>query len=139
MLVDVVDNLLNDIRLSNRVTMSNPLRDRKEGSVARKRARQFNRFAFNVAQDILLAMETIGVSKSELARRLSKHKSFVTRLLSGDQNMTLRTLSDIAFILEIEPRIYFPPVSVQTLTTVEVGQAAPQSLATATNAWPKAA
>ncbi|MBA3980992.1 MAG: XRE family transcriptional regulator [Alcanivorax sp.] len=60
---------------------------------------------YNVTEDMLVAMERADVSKKELARRLGRSKSYVTQLLSGARNMTLGTLSDICFALDITPRI----------------------------------
>ncbi|MFQ5534691.1 MAG: helix-turn-helix domain-containing protein [Sphingomonadales bacterium] len=41
-----------------------------------------------------------GISKTDVARNIGRHKSFVTRHLNGTANMTLETLSDLAFALE---------------------------------------
>jgi transcriptional regulator with XRE-family HTH domain len=62
------------------------------------RARDLARgsYLFRVTEDILVAMEDLGVTKSELARRLGKSKPRITQLLSGSSNMTIGTLSDIA-------------------------------------------
>ncbi len=62
---------------------------------------------YNVTEDILVAMEELGVSKKELARKLGKSPSFVTQTLNGSRNMTLGTLSDIAFTLgaSLEARV----------------------------------
>ncbi len=59
----------------------------------------------NLTEDFLVAMEKSGISKAELARLLHKSKSFVTQTLGGSRNMTLRTLSDIAFNLELDVSI----------------------------------
>ena len=40
-------------------------------------------------------MDQIGITKADLARRMGKTKAFVTQCLSGEQNMTLRTLADL--------------------------------------------
>ncbi len=56
-------------------------------------------FLFRVTEDILVAMEDCGVTKAELANRLGKSKARISQLLSGDTNMTIGTLSDIAFAL----------------------------------------
>jgi transcriptional regulator with XRE-family HTH domain len=45
------------------------------------------------------------ISKAELARRLGKTKAYVTQCLSGEQNLTLRTLADI--FTALEHRAYF--------------------------------
>ncbi|OHY78745.1 helix-turn-helix transcriptional regulator [Marinobacter sp. AC-23] len=56
---------------------------------------------FNVTEDILIAMEDAKITKAELARKLNKSKSRISSMLSGDANMTLRTLASICFELEI--------------------------------------
>lgn len=60
---------------------------------------------FNVTEDLLLLMEHRGITKAELAKRLSKSKSFVTQILSGNRNMTLGTLADIVYFLESDIKI----------------------------------
>ena len=59
----------------------------------------------DVTEDILVIMEDKGISKAELSRSLGKSRSFVSQTLSGARNMTLRTLSDICFALDIDPSI----------------------------------
>lgn len=61
----------------------------------------------NVTEDILVAMEDKNISKVRLAQLLNKSKSFVTQMLGGSRNMTLRSLSDIAFALDAEISITF--------------------------------
>ena len=39
------------------------------------------------------------VSRTELAKRLGKTKGYVTQLLDGQANMTIRTMSDIFLVL----------------------------------------
>jgi transcriptional regulator with XRE-family HTH domain len=56
-------------------------------------------------QTIYAVMEKNGVTKAELARRLGKTNAYVSQLLSGDRNLTLRTIADIALALEIYPRV----------------------------------
>jgi len=60
-------------------------------------------FLFRVTEDILVAMEDCGVTKAELAQRLGKSKARISQLLSGDTNMTIGTLADIAFALGLTP------------------------------------
>jgi len=40
-------------------------------------------------------MQETGVGRAELARRLGKTKGYVTQLLDGRANMTLRTIADV--------------------------------------------
>jgi transcriptional regulator with XRE-family HTH domain len=57
------------------------------------------RFILDATEMICELMIEAGVSKSELAARLGKTKGFVTQLLSGNRNFTLRTLSDVLVAL----------------------------------------
>jgi transcriptional regulator with XRE-family HTH domain len=50
---------------------------------------------FDVSQLIWEVMEQSGTSRAELARRLGTSKSYITKLLRGYSNLTLRSLSDI--------------------------------------------
>lgn len=59
----------------------------------------------NVTEDIMIAMEDLNISKSQLAKKLGKSKSYITQILSGSRNMTLSSLSDLCFELEITPTI----------------------------------
>lgn len=45
------------------------------------------------------SMDDTGVSKVELARRLGRSPSYVTRLLDGQRNVTLKTLVQVAHAL----------------------------------------
>lgn len=69
---------------------------------------------YNVTEDILLALESIGVSKKELANRLGKSRSFVTQTLSGSRNLTLKTLSDVAYALGAKVKVSFEPNNEQS-------------------------
>lgn len=59
----------------------------------------------DITEDILIIMEDKGISKADLSRALGKSRSFVSQTLSGARNMTLKTLSDICYTLEINPNI----------------------------------
>ena len=65
------------------------------------RARDLARgsYLFRVTEDILIAMEDLGITKSELAKKLGISKSRISQLLRGSSNMTIGTLSDIAYAL----------------------------------------
>ena len=53
-------------------------------------------FILEVTQTIWDGMLDQGITRSELAKRLGRTRGYVSHLLSGDRNLTLRTLSDIA-------------------------------------------
>ena len=54
----------------------------------------------DAAEEIWAAMEKPQCSKAQLAAALGKSKAFVSQILDGSRNMTLRTLADIAFALD---------------------------------------
>jgi transcriptional regulator with XRE-family HTH domain len=60
---------------------------------------------YDVTEDILLALEDLGLSKKDLATKLERTPALVSQLLSGSRNLTLNTLSDICFELGLKPSI----------------------------------
>lgn len=50
-------------------------------------------------ETIVELLEQQHVTRQELATRLGKSKGFVSQLLSGERNMTLRTLADLGYVL----------------------------------------
>ena len=61
--------------------------------------RSFNRESVKeeAAYGIYSLMESQGVSRAELARRIGRNRSFVTKVLGGSHNFTLETLADLYF------------------------------------------
>ena len=57
------------------------------------------RLILDATETIVGLLEEQKVSRQELARRLGKSKSYVSQLLSGERNMTLRTLADLGHVL----------------------------------------
>ena len=49
------------------------------------------------------------VSKADLARRLKKSRAWVTQLLSGKANMTVRTLAEVVYTLDAEVKLHAQP------------------------------
>jgi len=77
----------------------------KEFSNTEDKAFARSELVYNVTEDILLALEDKDMDKKELAQKLGKSASFVTQVLSGSRNMTLNTLSDIAYSMGAEVSI----------------------------------
>jgi len=50
---------------------------------------------FDVSQQLFEVMEKDHVSKAELARRLGCSKAYITKLLRGPSNMTLRKVAEV--------------------------------------------
>ena len=63
------------------------------------------RLIYNVTEDILLAMQDCGVSQANLAKSLGKTPAYISSLLNGSRNMTLKTLSDINFALDTKLKV----------------------------------
>src|SRR6476659_9506738 len=51
------------------------------------------------------ALRSSGLTQSELAARLGKTKGFVSQILGGGKNLTLRTLADVAGALGCKVQI----------------------------------
>lgn len=54
------------------------------------------RFILEVTERICAFMDEKGISRSELAQRLGKTKGYVSQLLSGGRNLTMRTVADVS-------------------------------------------
>lgn len=63
------------------------------------------RLVYNTTEDILLALQDAGMSQSELSKKLGKSKPYISKLLDGTRNMTLKTLSDIAYALKADVKV----------------------------------
>jgi len=59
----------------------------------------------DTAEFVSRLMEEQGVNKAELARRLGKSRAWMTRLLSGSANMTMRTFAELVYALGAEAQI----------------------------------
>lgn len=82
-----------------------------------KLARQ-EELILGVTEAILEKMQQRKISKSRLAELMGTDKSYVTQLLRGSRNMTLRTISDICFSLDCE--VIFDVVSAKELDSSRV-------------------
>jgi transcriptional regulator with XRE-family HTH domain len=84
-----------------------------EESQANKRAFAEEHLILEVAQKVWEAMEDAKVTRAELAGSLSRTRSYITQVLSGSTNLTLRTLAaigdalnyDVKFELKAKPKI----------------------------------
>ncbi len=57
-------------------------------------------------------MQEQRVSKAELARRLGRSRAYITQLLGGSTNLTVRTLAEVAYALGAEVRLDAVPLQV---------------------------
>lgn len=72
---------------------------------------QFEGVQFDLMEQMLAVMERKNISKTQLAVLLGCSKPYITKLLKGDQNLTLKTVHDIAFALDHQIRVHFVPQS----------------------------
>jgi len=77
-----------------------------------KRRRTYIRMLGEIQHALLEALDEEsrdrGLTRAEMARVIGKNKSFVTRKLSGDSNMTLQSLADLAFSLDRPVKVSLP-------------------------------
>lgn len=59
--------------------------------------------------DVIGGMERLGLSRTDLAERLGTSRAYVTKLLDGQENMTLKTLVRVANALEMKVDARFIP------------------------------
>ncbi len=53
---------------------------------------QTDRFLIDILEELVVHMEKQGMTRAELAKRLGVSRSFVTQVLKGSPNLTIRTL-----------------------------------------------
>jgi transcriptional regulator with XRE-family HTH domain len=79
-------------------------------------------------EELCRLMESQGVSRAELARRLDTSPAYVTKILRGTSNFTLETMVRAAQALGCEVKIRMAPDSSRTLVN-EYDRLAPQQVA----------
>ena len=77
------------------------------------------------SEAIAKLMAEQNVSKADLARRLNKSRAWVTQLLSGKANMTVRTLAEVVYTLDAEVKLHTQPPSWKRAGTAERAIPAP--------------
>lgn len=75
-------------------------------------------FILEATESLWHALEAHNISKAQLAERLNRTKGYVSQVLSGSRNMTLRTFADICFALKARPRIELD-LEVRNWTAIE--------------------
>lgn len=77
-----------------------------------KRRRTFVRLLGEIQHALLTALgeehSKRGLTRAEIARLIGRDKSFVTRKLTGESNMTLQSLADLAFALDRPVKVTLP-------------------------------
>lgn len=68
------------------------------------------RLILDATENVFELMDSNEVSKAELARRLGRTRAYITQILSGARNMTLRTFADVLFACGVRARIRLEPL-----------------------------
>mgnify|MGYP001489719806 CR=1 FL=1 len=71
--------------------------------------------------DMLKAMETQGVSRSELARRIDASPAYITKILRGSTNFTLESMVKVAMALDCEFKPHLQPKKSSVQAPASVG------------------
>ena len=81
------------------------------------------RLILDVTEQLAGALENGGVTRAELARRMGRTPGFVSQLLGGGRNLTLRTVADIAAALSLRPsfKLSSRRISAAAETVVDIG------------------
>lgn len=91
---------------------------RSRGEAYERLVRQ-EELILDVTERLTEALQEAGVTKAELARRLGRTPGFVSQLLGGGRNLTLRTISDIAVALSLRPGLELRVDRAQVVDTVQ--------------------
>ena len=86
--------------------VTNPLFRECLAQVSEKTRAEFN-LSFEIADRIDAILKAKGMSQKELARKMGKRESEVSRWLTGRHNFTTNTLADISLALD-EPIVSVP-------------------------------
>ncbi|HEY1379440.1 MAG TPA: hypothetical protein VGF55_21740 [Gemmataceae bacterium] len=73
---------------------------------------QQERAIYEVTELLESVMVELGVTRSELAKRLGRSKGWVTQLLDGEANKTIRTVADAFAVLGREYRSAQVPIQI---------------------------
>jgi transcriptional regulator with XRE-family HTH domain len=65
--------------------------------------------ALDIAIQMNEALEKLGLSRKELAKRLLVSQPYISEILNGTPNLTLLTLSKLAVALDLQVRVSFAP------------------------------
>lgn len=116
--------------------MSETLTEKLTKTKESMRLYQQERAILDVTELVCQVMDEQGVSRSALAKRIGKTKGYITQLLDGRANMTVRTISDVFTALDRAIHFQEGPleatVNESPLLTLELGSVWTEQA----NEWP---
>lgn len=87
------------------VTAQTGFENFEAGSPHRRRLLREEQLIVQVAEKLVEILERENVTRTELGRRLGKSKGFVSQILAGNKNLTLRTVADVCDALGFSARL----------------------------------
>jgi antitoxin component HigA of HigAB toxin-antitoxin module len=78
-------------------------------STENRRLLRTEELILEVTEALVAAMAQQKLTKSQLAARLGKSPAFVTQILNGGRNLTLRTIAEVADALRAEIHVAVVP------------------------------
>ncbi|MDH4203459.1 MAG: helix-turn-helix transcriptional regulator [Phycisphaerae bacterium] len=84
---------------------------------------QQEKLILDVTEAIAKLMEQQKISRVDLAKKIDRHKTYITRLLDGTANMTLRTISDVLYALDTKLLIETVPLNARVVLKTKVNVA----------------
>lgn len=99
----------------------------EEGSVEDRRLLRQEELILEVTEALSHALEDLAITRTELAERLGKTKGFVSQILGGGRNLTLRTLSDLVDAMECSVEVHIAPSGERLAEVLEWPEAAEAS------------
>jgi hypothetical protein len=83
-----------------------------------RRVFQQEKLILEVTEAVCRVMDETRTSRSVLAKLLGRTKGYITQLLSGRRNLTLRTWADMMTALGHEARVTVQPLTYQVTFTI---------------------
>lgn len=105
-----------------------------ESTDSGRRALEQERLIIQATEAIASLMTEQKVSRADLAKRIGKSPAFVTKILRGDNNFTLRTLSDVLFVLNRSAHLSLGEIGEQ-LSLCRTAQ--PKTVRLSMSEWPR--
>jgi transcriptional regulator with XRE-family HTH domain len=84
--------------------------ERQEETSEARREYEYERLTVWALDELYEAMERNGLTKADLARKLGTSRANITQTFSGERNITLRTLSDLAWACGVRARVKVEPL-----------------------------
>jgi predicted transcriptional regulator len=70
-----------------------------------------------VAVHVIRFRNEAGLTQEELADRMAKKQSWISRVEAGEENLTLKTLGQLAYALEKDPAEFLESVDLEPAVT----------------------